>query len=157
METFCSSTSDDIPRFQRSCHHLSMNNDLTLCGLIMPNGIRSRSTLVQVIVKTDAKHLPELILTYRQLNLEEHISVKFYLNFKSSNSTKPIWKCHLQNANLLTLSPKQNGWLFADDIFKCIFLNENDCVLIHILPIFVRKYLIDIISTLAHVIAWCWK
>ena len=26
---------------------------------------------------------------------------------------------------LVTLRPKQNGWHFTDDIFKCIFLYEN--------------------------------
>ena len=28
-------------------------------------------------------------------------------------------------ANIITLRPRQNGRHFADDVFKCIFLNEN--------------------------------
>ena len=35
--------------------------------------------------------------------------------------THAIPNFHLVN----TLRPKQNGRHFADDIFKCIFLNEN--------------------------------
>ena len=31
-----------------------------------------------------------------------------------------------------TLRPEQNGWHFAHDIFKKIFLMENDCILIQI-------------------------
>ena len=31
-----------------------------------------------------------------------------------------------------TLRPEQNGCRFADDIFKCILLNENVCILIEI-------------------------
>ena len=36
-------------------------------------------------------------------------------------------------ASVNTLKPEQNGWHFADDILKCIFLKENFCILIKIL------------------------
>ena len=39
--------------------------------------------------------------------------------------------------------PEQNGLHFADDIFKCIFVNENACILIEISLNFVPKGSID--------------
>ena len=32
---------------------------------------------------------------------------------------------HVSRYGFNTLKPRQNGRYFADDIFKCIFLNEN--------------------------------
>ena len=39
----------------------------------------------------------------------------------------PPWheRCFSDSHYLYTLRPRQNGHLFADDIFKCIFFNEN--------------------------------
>ena len=42
-----------------------------------------------------------------------------------------------------SLRPRQNGCLFADDIFKCIFLNENILIAINISLSFVPKGPID--------------
>ena len=44
------------------------------------------------------KSLSEPMLPYCQLNPDEHISVKLYLNFKSFVSMKCTLKCHLQKA-----------------------------------------------------------
>ena len=44
---------------------------------------------------------------------------------------------------------------FADDIFKCIFLNEEFCFLIKILLEFVPKGPIDNKAALVQVMAWC--
>ena len=48
-----------------------------------------------------------------------------------------------------TLRPKQNGRHFADAIFKCIFLNENDCISLKnsLSPI-------NNIPTLVQIMAW---
>ena len=46
-----------------------------------------------------------------------------YLNQWWSTSPKHICITRLQYVN--TLRPRQNGLYFPDDIFKCIFLNEN--------------------------------
>ena len=43
------------------------------------------------------------------------------------------------NIDLNTLRPRQNGHHFADDIFKCIFLNENVLIAIKISLKFVPK------------------
>ena len=51
-----------------------------------------------------------------------------------------------------TLRPRQNGRHFPDDIFKCIFLNENVLILIKISLKFVPKGPIDIIPALVQII-----
>ena len=53
-----------------------------------------------------------------------------------------------------TLRPKQNGRHFAYDISKCIFLNENEWILIRISLKFVPKGLIDNIPALVQLMAW---
>ena len=50
-----------------------------------------------------------------------------------------------------TLRPKQNGCHFADDIFKCILLNENGLILFKIS----LKFVPINISTLDKIMAWC--
>ena len=56
---------------------------------------------------------------------------------------------------LLNSSPLgQNGWHFAEDIFKRIFLNEKCCVSIWISMKFVPKCLIDNNWALVQVMAW---
>ena len=47
-----------------------------------------------------------------------------------------VLKALLKNS---TLKPRQNGRHIADDIFKCIFLNENAFILIKIFLKFVPK------------------
>ena len=56
---------------------------------------------------------------------------------------------------LNTLRPRQNGRHFADDIFKCIFLNENVRISIKISLKFVLKDPINNIPALVQIIAWC--
>ena len=53
-----------------------------------------------------------------------------------------------------TLRRRQNGRLFADDIFISIFLNENVWILINISLKFVPKGQIDNISALVQKMAW---
>ena len=55
---------------------------------------------------------------------------------------------------LNTLMPRQDGRHFPDDIFKCIFLNENLTISIKISPKFVPKGPINNIPALAHIMAW---
>ena len=55
---------------------------------------------------------------------------------------------------LNTLRPRQNGCQFPDDIFKCIFLNENIWIAIKIPLKFVPKVLINNIPALVQVMAW---
>ena len=54
-----------------------------------------------------------------------------------------------------TLRPRQNGRHFADDMFKCIFLNENVWIPIEISLTFVPKGPINNIPALVQIMAWC--
>ena len=54
-----------------------------------------------------------------------------------------------------TLKPSQNGCHFINDIFKCIFINENIWISIKITLKFVFKGLINNSPTLIQIIAWC--
>ena len=53
-----------------------------------------------------------------------------------------------------TLRPTQNGWHLADDIFKCIFLNENTSISINISLKFVPDGRINNIPALVQIITW---
>ena len=52
------------------------------------------------------------------------------------------------------LRPKQNSRRFADDIFKCIFVNENVWISIKIPLRYVAKGLINNIPALVQIMAW---
>ena len=65
----------------------------------------------------------------------------------------PCWTIILM-PHLNTLRPRQNGWHFTDNTFKCIFLHENIWVSINISLRFVPKGPINNIPALAQVMAW---
>ena len=54
---------------------------------------------------------------------------------------------------LNTLRPRQNGRRFTD-VFKCIFLNENVCIMIKISLNFVPKGPINSVPALVQTMAW---
>ena len=58
------------------------------------------------------------------------------------------------NNPINTLRPRQNRRYFADDIFKCISLNENVWIAINISLNFVPKGLINHIPALVQIMAW---
>ena len=53
-----------------------------------------------------------------------------------------------------TLRPRQNGRHFADDILRCIFLNENIWISIEISLKFFPKGPINNIPALVQIMAW---
>ena len=55
-----------------------------------------------------------------------------------------------------TLRPRQNGSHFPDNIFKCIFLNENVWIPVKISLTFVPKVRINNIPALVQIMAWYW-
>ena len=61
-----------------------------------------------------------------------------------------VWLYHFNS-----LRPRQNGRHFADDIFKCSFLNENVWISIEISLKFVPKGPINNILALVQIMAWC--
>ena len=50
--------------------------------------------------------------------------------------------------------PGQNGRLFTDDIFRCIFVNEKFCILMKISLKFVPKSPINNNLVLVQIMAW---
>ena len=56
--------------------------------------------------------------------------------------------------SLNTLRPRQNGRQFTDDLFKCIFLNENVWISIEVSLKFVPEGLINNIPALVQIMAW---
>ena len=61
----------------------------------------------------------------------------------------------MEAKGLLNSSPPgQNGRHFADDTFKCIFVNQNSCNLIQISLTFVLNGPIDDKPALVQVMAW---
>ena len=54
----------------------------------------------------------------------------------------------------ITLRPRQNGRHFPDDIFKCIFLNENAWTLIKMSLNFVPRVQINNVPALVQIMAW---
>ena len=54
-----------------------------------------------------------------------------------------------------SLRPRQNGRHFPDNIFKCIFLNENICISLKISLKCVPEVRINNILALVQIMAWC--
>ena len=76
-----------------------------------------------------------------------------------SHANHSICMCHgwlyLHRRNTLnTLRPRQNGRHFADDVFKCIFLNENIWISIRMSLKFVPKGPVNNIPSLVQIMAW---
>ena len=72
-----------------------------------------------------------------------------------------IWYFQLQTCHLTsigihidTLRLRQDGWHFPDNIFKCMFLNENVQILIRVSLKFVPRGPINNISALVQIMAW---
>ena len=61
----------------------------------------------------------------------------------------------LIESSVNTLRPRQNGRHFANDIFKCIFFNENVWIPIKISMKFVSKGPIKNIPASVQIMAWC--
>ena len=69
-----------------------------------------------------AKPLSETMLPYCQLDPKEHISVKFYLKFKSFDLRKCTWKCHLWMAAILSWPQCVNLDMLGVDIITLVVL-----------------------------------
>ena len=85
----------------------------------------------------------------------------FRWKFNTKQSPQTAWtqnkiECLRSRATLLlnTLRPRQDGHHFADDIFKCIFLNENVWIPIKISLKFVPKGPINNIPAMVQIMAW---
>ena len=84
--------------------------------------------------------------------------------FASNNWEYCVYYPHTQHANnkgchqnwmlLNTLRQRQDGRHFADNIFTCIFFNENCCILIKFSLKYVRKGPIDNNPALVQIMVW---
>ena len=57
--------------------------------------------------------------------------------------------------NINSLRPRRDRRHFADDIFKCVFLNKNEWISLRISLKFVPKVWINNIPSLVQIMAWC--
>ena len=70
-------------------------------------------------------------------------------------SPASVWLfSHASGCHINTVRPRQNGRHFADDTFKCIFLNENAWISLKISQKFVPKVRITNILALVQIMAW---
>ena len=65
-----------------------------------------------------------------------------------------FWVCAVLVCVINSLRPRQNRRHFADDVFKCNFLNENVVIPIKISLKFVPKGPINNIPALGQIMAW---
>ena len=79
--------------------------------------------------------------------------IVFWLDHYLSQKDNTYMLCSWFNINILR--PTQNMRHFADDIFKCIFLNENVQILIMISLNFIPKGQMNNIPALVQIMAWC--
>ena len=83
------------------------------CGYLWENWRRDNGTVLYFLHASPSSLLPAKPVEW-PCGTEEVLAIS-HLIFCVDN-----WDMHLN-----TLRPRQNDHLFADDIFKCIFLNEN--------------------------------
>ena len=83
-----------------------------------------------------------------------HHSAELFEGTKHTNCLLVCVWGEVYRHNDITLRPRQNGRHFPDDIFKCIFLNENVLISIKISLKFVSKGQINNISALVWIMAW---
>ena len=112
--------------------------------------------------------------TYKENSIFYHFwGLRWYMQLKSyPKESKGLFILHIQyhgcwwpgdvrsqgigshNIELVTLGPRQNGRYFPDNIFKCIFLNENVLISIKISLKFVPMGPINNIPALVQIMAW---
>ena len=111
---------------------------------------------------TSARPTAGAVMTYY---IDTHVSFKIYLAVAFESlfwSENRIQNSHLGEHHdtskwtINTLRQKQNRRHFADNTFKCIFLNENVWILITIWLGFVPKGPINNIPALVQIMAW-WR
>ena len=137
-------------------------NVVTYWPLVKPHDITDMVNIASGngLVPGGTEPLPQIMLIYRvplALNWEQKFYWK-YLNVKQLNEFK-IYKLRITAISSIgwwfnTLRLRPNGPHFADDIFKCIFLNENVLIPIKISMKFVPKGPINNIPALVQIMAW---
>ena len=80
------------------------------------------------------------------------VGVRISYRVTSPLTSLGLWPVLVNTVN--SLRPRRNRRHFADDFFKCIFLNENEWISIKISLKFVPKGPINNISALVQIMAW---
>ena len=81
--------------------------------------------------------------------------VKINTDTNTNNNSESITPVRISSSRYINpLRPRQNGRHFPDDIFRCIFMNENVRILVNISLKFVPKGLINNIPALVQIMAW---
>ena len=97
--------------------------------------------------------------SFTQCGMEIHLGVKSLVVSGSRWSGCYTRKCKSAMKCLLEINlsiPGKFDHHFADDLFRCIFVNEKFCILIRISLKIVPKGPIDKKSALIQVMAWHW-
>ena len=142
-----------------------LNQQLTFCWYI--SGLRSitieydvwmwiKPTLSKFLLrKTNFYSIrPLLNIVCVHWGVTKCISNKIHwLGSNSSGCQRQMW-VNSGEIDLNTLRPRQNGRHFADDIFKCIFVNEIVWIPIEISLKFVSKGSINNYPALFQIMAW---
>ena len=108
------------------CRHMASlgRNELTHCGTGMPHGIRDLlSSLFQIMACSlfSTKPLPEPVVTYCQLDPQEHISMKYNLKFKHFHS----WKYVCSGLSVLTHWGQEKWQTLCRQHFQMDFVKRN--------------------------------
>ena len=85
-----------------------------------------------------------------------HFSQKNLWKTPYSSPVKVRYGVSFMRFSFITLKPRQNWYHFANDIFKCIFLNENAWISRKISLKFVPKGPVNNIPALVQIMAWPW-
>ena len=108
-----------------------------------------------VSLPDSTKPLPRPMLTYYQWCSVAFTSEQFH-EYSWIESIICVSEPQLSSQHLVnTLKPRQDGLHFADDIFKCIFLNEDKRMSFNISLKFVPKDPVNNIAALVQIMAWC--
>ena len=116
------------------------------------------------LLPVNTRYFYELVLIYRQsatwIFLGIHLSA-FWQEIFSTSMTEICfkishlsWPAHFPCEWVNSLRPRQNGRHFTDDVFKCIFLNENVWISPKISLMLVPKVRHNNISALGQIMAW---
>ena len=79
---------------------------------------------------------------------------KYGIEYLCRGIPDSLWHVYMTVVVVNSLRPRRNRRHFADDIFKCIFLNENVLISIKISLKFVPKGQINNIPALVYIMAW---
>ena len=77
-----------------------------------------------------------------------------WFNVMAQSSQVNFFRFMRSHLSCNTLRPRQDGRYFADDVLKCIFLNENVWISLKIPLKFVRRGPINNIPALVQIMAW---